>query len=222
MSITSKFTNFINNAKQGISEKLSNTWQGAKEITGKVWDNVKDSAVKVGNFVSENAEPIAAALGSAGTGVANYYLGPQAGKFINDSVGGFANMLPEGKVKNVLLAAAGQKRKPPEPAKVDLNNTSPQSTAYTKTLDAANSQSTSVFQNKSNKYPVFVQDVSTAVAPPSTPLSATKTPKRPKITHIVDYVHQKSGRGKVKFASRKDRMKAKAKAASKAKSLTKS
>lgn len=114
MGIGSNFTNWVSNAKQGLSNSMGNaweglksgassTWEGTKGLAGKAWEGAKTAAVKTGQFIENNAEGI----GMAATGLAAATLGPAAALGARKALNSFASALPEGRVSNVLARMSG-------------------------------------------------------------------------------------------------------------------
>lgn len=216
MGFLGKFTKWVSNGVQGITNKVSNVWNKVKDtasdawektkgVAGKVWEGVKDAGAKVGKFLYDNSDAIGAALGAGAAGLASYYgVDPGTIMSVREAVGGAANYLPDGKLKDFILSAAWKPKSKPPPTtpKVELVDESPKGAGYATNVSAhgppmkQNENQTSVSGNyvqriptpkvpAINYDPMFVQNTSSAVSP----LHPVYTGK---------YTHKSSGRGRVK------------------------
>lgn len=202
MGFLGKFTNWVSNKAQGISNKVgsmwnnvkdtaSNAWEKTKGVASKVWEGTKNAAAATGKFISDHSDAIGAALGTAAMGAAAYYGGPAAANFVKDGIGMIANGIPEGKVKDALLAAAWNRKKeqPQPPPKPDLSISNPGGSNFTVDLSNASPNigvTTGNFKHLStvgSGYdPTFIHNNPVVIHP----------------LYKGDYVHKKSGRGTIK------------------------
>ena len=179
MGFLGKFTNWVSNKAQGISNKLGNAWNTVKGTASKVWEGTKDAAKATGKFIYDNSDAIAAGLGGLAAGVAaGYGVDPSTILGVREAVGGVANMLPEGKVKSALLSAAWKQKSSPdaETPKLDLSKMVPGGMEYAMNLLGKNSGGD--FKHRSNISQYMVPGSSAVnpvhVADPTKPIVQVK------------------------------------------------
>lgn len=163
MGLISKFTNWVSNKAQGISNKLGNAWNTVKGTASKVWEGAKDAAKATGKFIYDNSDTIAAGLGGLAAGVAaGYGVDPSTILGVREAVGGLANILPEGKVKSALLSAAWkQKGSVPDNPKYDLTKIVPGGIGYAMNLVRSGVGGNGVdgeFKHRSNTSQIIVPE----------------------------------------------------------------
>lgn len=169
MGFLGKFSNAVGNGIQGITSKVggawnamkdtaSNAWDKTKGVTGKVWEGVKDAASKTGQFIYDNSDAIAGVVGGAALGAANYFGGPGAESFLKGTLSSAANFIPDGKVKDALLSAAGERqRNKSKPPNVDLTEENPGGVHYASNV-GGNAQSSGGTGSQSNGNAQTVSD----------------------------------------------------------------
>lgn len=140
MGLGSKFANAFRNAAQGISNKIGQVWEGAKGVASKFAEGAKNAASaawggikKAGQWALDHAEQIAPVVGGIAGAALGSYAGPEAVLAAREGIGGLADALPDGRVKDTLLALAWKKRSKPAvepPPKPDLTQSVPGTDKY--------------------------------------------------------------------------------------------